>query len=103
MGGSSKVTQVAMTEVSLTPYPQLMTNPASCYGNGRIQWERWGKKKVPTFLTGRQKERLRSGLIDGRIVTVIMKTASEGPGACWEHVWAVSGVCILWRFFFLFF
>lgn len=59
-----------------------------------------GKEKVPTFLTGSQKERLRRGFIDGRIVTVIMKTASEGPGACWEHAWAVSGVCILWSFFF---
>lgn len=61
-----------------------------------------GQEKVPTFLTGRQKERLRSGFIDGRIVTVIMKTASEGPGACWEHAWAVSGVCILWSFFSFF-
>lgn len=61
-----------------------------------------GKEKVPTFLTGRQKERLRRGFIDGGIVTVIMKTASEGPGACWEYAWAVSGVCIL-RSFFCFF
>lgn len=58
------VMQVAMTEVSLTPYSQLLTTPVMrekdkvrLQGKGK----RWGREKVPTAFTGKQK-RQRGGL-----------------------------------------